>query len=129
MRRSTMTTAEEIVREFCEAWSKRDPDLLAGYFTEDGVYHNLPMAPLNGKTAIREFLAGFLAGVSTAEFRMIHVVASDSVVMTERVDAFTIAGREGAFPVCGIFEIHDGKIAAWRDYFDLAQVTAFLTGA
>ena len=48
--------------------------------------------------------------------------------MTERTDAFTLNGRLGEFPVMGIFEIRDGKIAAWRDYFDLAQVTAFLTG-
>jgi limonene-1,2-epoxide hydrolase len=124
-----MTTAEALVREFCDAWSKRDADLLTDYFTEDGVYHNMPLPPLHGKAAIREFLVGFLADAETAEFRMINVVASDDVVMTERVDAFTLAGREGAFPVCGVFEVRDGKIAAWRDYFDMAQVTAFLTGA
>ena len=121
-------TAEELVREFCDAWSKRDADLLTDYFTDDGVYHNMPLPPLHGKAAIREFLVGFLAGAETAEFRMINVVASGDIVMTERVDAFTLAGREGAFPVCGVFEVRDGKIAAWRDYFDMAQVTAFLTG-
>jgi len=121
-------TAEELVREFCDAWSKRDPDLLTDYFTGDGVYHNMPLPPLHGKPAIREFLVGFLAGAETAEFRMINVVASDDVVMTERVDTFTLNGREGSFPVCGVFEIRDGKIAAWREYFDMAQVTAFLTG-
>jgi len=125
-----MSAAESLVREFCDAWSKLDPDLLTGYFTDDGVYHNIPMAPLEGKDAIRAFLTGFLAGVSTAEFKMVNVVATDEVVMTERIDAFTMAatGKRGEFPVCGVFEIRDGKIAAWRDYFDMAQVTAFLTG-
>jgi limonene-1,2-epoxide hydrolase len=121
-------TAEALVREFCEAWSKLDADLLTDYFTEDGVYHNIPLAPLNGKAAIREFLTGFLAGAEAAEFRMVNVVSSADVVMTERIDAFRLAGRDGSFPVCGIFEIRDGKIAAWRDYFDMAQVTAFMTG-
>lgn len=123
-----MTDAEALVREFCDAWSKLDADLLTGYFTEDAVYHNIPLAPLNGKAAIREFLVGFLAGVTSAEFKMLNVVSTDDVVTTERVDAFTMAGREGAFPVMGIFEIKGGKIAAWRDYFDLAQVTSFLSG-
>lgn len=124
-----MTDPETLVREFCDAWSKKDPDLLTDYFTEDGVYHNMPMQALEGRDAIRGFLTGFLSGVETAEFRMLHVVASRDVVMTERVDVFrTAEGREGAFPVAGIFEIRDGKIAAWRDYFDMAQVTAFLTG-
>ena len=124
-----MNAAESLVREFCDAWSKLDAELLVDYFTEDGVYHNMPMAPLEGKEAIRGFLVGFLAGVSTAEFKMVNVVASDDVVMTERIDSFTLAGRFGEFPVCGVFEVKDGKIAAWRDYFDLAQVTAFLTGS
>jgi limonene-1,2-epoxide hydrolase len=125
-----MADAETLVREFCDAWSKRDPDLLTEYFTDDGVYHNMPLQPLEGHEAIRAFLTGFLAGATSADFRILNLVASGDVVMTERVDVFGMAdGREGAFPVMGIFEIRDGKIAAWRDYFDMAQVTAFLTGS
>ena len=125
-----MADAEALVREFCDAWSKRDPDLLTDYFTEDAVYHNMPIQPLQGREAIRAFLAGFLSGATSAEFRILNLVASGDVVMTERVDVFGMAdGREGAFPVMGIFEIRNGKIAAWRDYFDMAQVTAFLTGS
>lgn len=125
-----MTDAEALVREFCEAWSKRDADLLTGYFTDDGVYHNMPLPPLEGHDAIRGFLTGFLAGVTSADFRILNLAASGDVVMTERVDVFELNdGREAAFPVMGIFEIRDGKIAAWRDYFDMAQVTAFLTGS
>ena len=123
-----MNEAESIVREFCDAWSKLDAELLTSYFTDDGVYHNMPMAPLEGKDAIRAFLTGFLAGVTSAEFKMLNVVSSGDVVTTERIDAFTLNGKLGEFPVMGIFEIRDGKIAAWRDYFDMAQVTAFLTG-
>jgi len=123
-----MGEAETLVREFCDAWSKLDAELLVSYFTDDAVYHNIPLAPLEGRDAIRQFLTGFLAGVTSAEFRMLNVVASDRVVMTERVDAFGMGGREGAFPVCGVFEIEGGKIAAWRDYFDMAQVTEFLAG-
>ena len=119
-------SAEALVREFCDAWSKLDADVLAGYFTEDAVYHNIPLAPLSGREAIREFLAGFLAGAGSAEFRIGHVLSSGDVVMTERVDAFRMGGREIAIPVAGVFEVRDGKIAAWRDYFDMGQVTAAL---
>jgi limonene-1,2-epoxide hydrolase len=124
-----MADAESIVREFCAAWSRLDADELTGYFTDEAVYHNIPMDPLNGREAIHAFLAGFLAGVTSADFEINRLVASGDVVMTERVDHFTMAGRKGGFPVMGIFELSDGKIAAWRDYFDLAQVTAFLTGS
>ncbi|MGH2728940.1 MAG: SgcJ/EcaC family oxidoreductase [Actinomycetota bacterium] len=124
-----MTDPEALVREFCDAWSKRDPNLLTDYFTEDGVYHNMPMPPLEGRDAIRGFLTAFLGGVESAEFTVKNIATSGNVVHTERVDAFRMSGgKEGAFPVAGIFEIRDGMIAAWRDYFDMAQVTAFLAG-
>ncbi len=122
-------SAETLVRDFCDAWSRKNADELAEYFTDDAVYHNMPMAPVAGKEAIRSFLAAFLSGVESVEFQMKHLVASDEVVMTERVDVFRAGGREGAFEVAGIFEIRDGKIAAWRDYFDMAPVTAFLQGS
>jgi len=43
------------------------------------------------------------------------------VVFTERVDHFTVAGKEVALPVAGVFEVRDGKIASWRDYFDMGS--------
>jgi limonene-1,2-epoxide hydrolase len=124
-----MGNAETVVREFCRAWSRLDPEELTGYFTDDAVYHNMPLAPLEGKDAIRAFLTGFLAGATSAEFRIGHLVADGDVVLTERVDAFSIGGREIAVPVMGTFELRDGKIGAWRDYFDMAAVTAFLSGS
>jgi limonene-1,2-epoxide hydrolase len=53
---------DEVVTEFCKKWLTADPDELAGYFTEDAVYHNIPMAPVQGREAIKEFIAGFTAG-------------------------------------------------------------------
>jgi limonene-1,2-epoxide hydrolase len=45
-----------------------------------------------------------------------------NVVMTERVDAFIMPDKTIELPVMGTFEVTaDGKISAWRDYFDLNQ--------
>jgi limonene-1,2-epoxide hydrolase len=41
--------------------------------------------------------------------------------MQERIDFFTIGGTPVGLPICGVFEIKDGRIAAWREYFDLAS--------
>jgi limonene-1,2-epoxide hydrolase len=43
--------------------------------------------------------------------------------MNERSDYFKIGGREIVLPVCSVFEIHDGHIKAWREYFDMTPVT------
>jgi limonene-1,2-epoxide hydrolase len=46
-----------------------------------------------------------------------------SVVFTERVDRFETEAGHVDMPVVGVFEMADGKIAAWRDYFDVAMFT------
>jgi limonene-1,2-epoxide hydrolase len=50
--------------------------------------------------------------------------AHGPVVMTERVDVFKLPGKSFELPVMGTFEIRDGKINAWRDYFDMNQFTS-----
>jgi limonene-1,2-epoxide hydrolase len=50
-------------------------------------------------------------------------------VLTERIDKFEVGGKWIALPVMGAFELREGKISAWRDYFDLAQFTKQLPGA
>ncbi len=42
-------------------------------------------------------------------------------VLTERVDKFKINDMWIELPVMGTFEVKDGKVTAWRDYFDLNQ--------
>ena len=44
--------------------------------------------------------------------------------MTERVDHFKLPNKSFALPVMGTFEVSDGKIKAWRDYFDMNQFTS-----
>jgi limonene-1,2-epoxide hydrolase len=41
--------------------------------------------------------------------------------MNERVDSFVMGPKKIELPVAGVFEIQNGKISAWRDYFDLAS--------
>jgi limonene-1,2-epoxide hydrolase len=116
-----MTDAIDVVQEFCDSWAKGDLDLTVGFFTEDAVYHNIPVAPVTGKDAIRETIAGFTAGVERVEFRVRNIVADGNVVLTERVDVFFTPQVTIELPVMGVFELVDGKIGAWRDYFDLNQ--------
>jgi limonene-1,2-epoxide hydrolase len=116
---------DEVVTEFCKKWLTADPDELAGYFTEDAVYHNIPMAPVQGREAIKEFIAGFTAGFDGIDFQVHRQVSDGNVVMNERTDVMHRKdGGEIPLPVAGVFEVIDGRIAAWRDYFDLATVTS-----
>lgn len=111
--------ALQIVRDFCATWSRCNLDEIVGYFTDDAVYHNIPMQALRGIAAIRAGLEPFLRGMKSAEFDILHIAADGDVVLTERVDRFELGERKVEIPVMGVFELRDGKIAAWRDYFDL----------
>jgi limonene-1,2-epoxide hydrolase len=111
----------DVVQTFCDAWAKGDLDALMEFFTDDAVYHNIPIAPVTGRPAIRDTIAGFTAGVDRVEFRVLNIAATGSVVLTERVDAFFTPTVTIELPVMGTFDVVDGKIAAWRDYFDLNQ--------
>ncbi len=116
--------AEQLVRQFCDTFEKHDAEALRPFFADDVVYHNIPMDPVVGIEDAVGFLAGFLAMCERMVIETTHLAVRDDVVLTERIDTFTVAGKEAALPVMGTFEIRDGKIAKWRDYFDMAQITA-----
>ncbi|WP_067544717.1 SgcJ/EcaC family oxidoreductase [Nocardia crassostreae] len=118
-----MPDPDALVREMCAAWAKPDPDHIALFFTEDAVYHNIPMAPVIGRTAIRDFIAGFSAALDGIDFTIHRQISHGTLVMNERTDTLRGNGHETALPVMGVFEVTDGKIAAWLDYFDLAPIT------
>ena len=111
----------DVVRRFCAAWSTFDIDTIVGFFRDDAVYHNIPVDPVSGKDAIRATIAGFTQGVDRVEFDVRNIAADGNVVLTERVDVFVFGERTVALPVMGTFEVVDGKLAHWRDYFDLNQ--------
>ena len=119
---------EEIVREFCEAWSRRNVDELLNFFTDDAVYHNMPIAPVQGHDGIRNMLNLFVPGASTITFELVHIASSGNVVHTERVDTFQLGEHTVVLPVAGVFEVRGGKIAAWRDYFDMGAWTSQTPG-
>ncbi len=119
-----MTTESlELVTAFCQAWGTASLDEILDCFTDDAVYHNIPVAPVTGKDAIRATIESFSGGIDKIEFEILHIASYDNIVLTERVDVFSSADKTISLPVMGTFEVVEGKIAAWRDYFDLGAWT------
>jgi len=114
-----MPDNETTVRNFISAWSRLDPNELSEFFTEDGVYHNIPTQPVKGRANVRALIAGFVGGWSDTAWELVTLVASGDIVVAERVDRMKVGGRAVALPCCGVFEMRGGKIAVWRDYFDM----------
>lgn len=53
----------------------------------------------------------------------IHRIAGEgNAVLTERTDALIFGPLRLQFWVCGVFEVHAGRITLWRDYFDMWDI-------
>ena len=114
--------SDQIIRDFCAAWGRGDVEVLMNAFTDDAVYHNIPMDPAKGKDAIRAVIEGFMKmSPGGVDFEILNQVTAGNLVLNERIDTFVVDGKKSGGPVAGVFELDaDGKIKAWRDYFDMA---------
>ena len=124
-----MESPIEVVRRFCAAWSDNAGAAeLATFFADDAIYHNIPLTPVTGREAIADYITSFIRpgspSIEQIDFRVINIAANGPIVMTERVDVFTLPDKSFELPVMGTFEVADGKINAWRDYFDIQQFTS-----
>ena len=115
-----MSDNEGTIRDFVNAWSRLDVDEIVGYFTEDGIYHNMMLDPVKGRTALKGFIGAFIANWSDAKWEIVNLVSRGDLVIAERVARMKAGGKPVALPCCGVFEMEEGKIKVWRDYFDLA---------
>ena len=123
-----MSAAAQTVRDFIDAWPRLDPDELADWFTEDGVYHNMPSGPVQGRETIRSFIAGFIRPWAETRWEVLSLIADGDTVIAERVDRIRVGEKWIELPCCGVFHLRDGKIALWKDYFDLSTYTRALAG-
>jgi len=122
-----MNENERIVRDFIAAWSTLNVDRIVGYFTDDGVYHNIMLQPVAGRENLRKFIQGFVKSWSATDWEIRTLISKGDIVIAERVDRTSLGAKQVALPCCGVFELKDGKIREWRDYFDMATYTKAVT--
>jgi limonene-1,2-epoxide hydrolase len=123
-----MPTPTDTVRNFFRAWGPTRADLLGAlgdYIADGAVWENVGMATTRGPAEAIALMAQFgdSTGFTAFEVDLLHISGDGDVVLTERVDyAIRDDGSRSqtGVRVMGAFEVRDGKIAAWRDYFDTA---------
>jgi limonene-1,2-epoxide hydrolase len=124
--RTPAETVREFVAAFIGAWPRADAAALATFFSDEASYHNGPLDPVVGRDAIVATLASMMQLGGDVAVDVVHMVAQGPIVMTERVDYWKAAGQEqwATLRVAGVFDVHDGVITAWRDYFNLDEFMA-----
>jgi limonene-1,2-epoxide hydrolase len=117
-----------VIEDFIAAWNRMDFDAIVGALDTNVHYHNVPLDPIEGRAAVRAYLRKAWR-FDEVDWELLNIAACGNTVLTERVDNFVINGHAVSLPVMGTFEVREGRIVAWRDYFDLAGYRAQLEAA
>ena len=115
------TEAEETVDRFLASWHRGDVDEMLRFFTDDAVWHNMPMEPVVGIDSIRKLLLQFAKAMDGMRVEVHRQLSDGTFVMNERTDHLSLRGQAITLSVCGVFEIENGRIKSWRDYFDMTR--------
>jgi limonene-1,2-epoxide hydrolase len=109
----------DVVNAFLKVCAKRDYDAAFELVTDDLEYQNMMLPAVQGKDAMRDTCDMLLSLCEDSEWLVHHEVASGDLVMNERTDRFLKDGTWHDLPVAAVFQLRDGLIASWHDYFDL----------
>lgn len=108
----------DTVNAMFDALRTRDVGGALARLDDEIVWHNVGLPKVRGLTTVGRFMR-VLAKPAFGFDVVIHNIASDgNVVLTERTDVLIWRRLRIEFWVCGTFELRDGKILVWRDYFD-----------
>jgi limonene-1,2-epoxide hydrolase len=121
-------TAENVVTGMWQALSRRDWDSVKAFLSDDCLYVDMPVpavsarGPENIVTRLKiglEQLAGY-------ENHDGVLVSNGSDVMYEHSETWTFqTGEQGVLRFVTVHKVVDGKIAVWKDYWDMNSLVAF----
>lgn len=114
------TSPLEVVNAFTDAVAVKDYDTAMQYIAHDCDYQNMPMGmdPVVGPEGVRAVLEPLFEPTLRNEFVVIRQAVDGPVVIQERLDKHYLEDRQVNLPVTGVWEVHDGLITIWHDYFD-----------
>lgn len=106
------------VQKFLFAMRDKDFDTAGAQLAENLVYENVGLPTIHGSRRAMKLFAGLKRPSLRFDVAIHRAAAEGNSVLTERTDVLVIGPLRIQFWVCGVFEVHDGRITLWRDYFD-----------
>ena len=113
------------VEVFLDALEAQDIDGAGAVLDENLVYQNVGFPTIRGRARAMKLFRG-MEGRAGFEVKIHRIAVNGSSVLTERTDALVFGPVRLQFWVCGVFEVTDGRITLWRDYFDMFDFTKAL---
>jgi limonene-1,2-epoxide hydrolase len=105
------------VEGFLNALQDSDFEAAEAALDDNLVYENVGLPTIRGRARAMKLFRQ-MEGRAAFEVKIHRIAADGAAVLTERSDALIFGPLRLQFWVCGVFEVHDGRITLWRDYFD-----------
>jgi limonene-1,2-epoxide hydrolase len=113
-----------VVERFLDRLRATDSNGAASLLAVDVRYENKGLPTVHGRERVRGLLRA-LNRFDTGFEVYVHLISADGAsVLTERTDVLKWGRLRIQFWVCGRFDVRDGEIAVWRDYFDHLTILA-----
>ncbi|MFF4198742.1 nuclear transport factor 2 family protein [Nonomuraea sp. NPDC001831] len=121
------THNDTLVRDFVNAFNAQDADALAPFLADDVVFTAYGDSPVEGRDAVVALWKGIFAKFAQIKFETVHQAVNGDIVIAEQIHGLALPGGKLA-PVMNmaIYELRDGRIAAWRDYTNPAYASTLL---
>ena len=113
---SALNSNTRTVETFLNALQDEDFETVDAALADDIVWQNVGCH--HARSAARREAVARGEGRMGFEVKTHRIAADGAAVLTERTDAMIFGPLRLQFWVCGVFEVHDGRITLWRDYFD-----------
>jgi limonene-1,2-epoxide hydrolase len=113
----TSATQARTVETFLNALQNQDFDTADSLLSDDLVYENVGLPTIRGRARAMGLFRR-MEGRMGFEVKIHRIATEGAAVLTERTDALIVGPLRLQFWVCGVFEVHEGRITLWRDYFD-----------
>jgi limonene-1,2-epoxide hydrolase len=121
------TSYDDIIKDFLTCFEAKDADRLASFLHPDVVFLNYGDPEVRGKNAVRETWSRLFSNFGALRFETVHQAVSGNIVIAEQIHNIALpAGKLTPIMNMAIYEIVDGKIAAWRDYTNSSHAKKLL---
>ena len=105
-----------------QANEAQDDDKFLSFLTDDIEYHyHVGTRPLIGKEWVRKFLKTYRQVTSNMSWRVDNFADKDDKLFIEGYEEYQDRRTNEwiAHPYMAILEFRDGKVAKWRDYYEM----------
>jgi limonene-1,2-epoxide hydrolase len=107
-----------VVERFLDLLRRGDIDEAVELLAVDVEYENVGLPTVHGRERVRRLFQRASGGGGGFDV-CIHTISTNGPsVLTERTDILKFRQLHIQLWVCGRFDVRDGQIVLWRDYFD-----------